>query len=149
MAKKGRPSLFSETHQKIAFAMAKLGATDKQIAVEIGITEQTFNNWKKEHLSFFESLKTAKQEADEKVEKALYKLATGYKYKAWKPMVVSMGKDAGSEIEIAEYDEVVQPNTTACIFWLKNRKPAEWRDKQEIQHSGGISVNLAPLDESL
>jgi DNA-binding XRE family transcriptional regulator len=149
MAKTGRPSLFSETHQKIAFAMAKLGATDKQISVEIGITEQTFNNWKKEYPSFFESLKTAKQEADEKVEKALYKLATGYKYKAKKPMVVSMGQGLGSEIEIAEYDEVVQPNTTACIFWLKNRKPAEWRDKQEIQHSGGISVNLAPLDETL
>lgn len=149
MAKKGRPSLFSETHQKIAFAMAKLGATDKQIAVELGITEQTLNNWKKDHPSFFESLKTAKQEADEKVEKALYKLATGYKYIAQKPMVVSMGKDMGSSVEIAEYEEVIQPNTTACIFWLKNRKPADWRDKQEVQHSGGMSVAITTLDESL
>jgi hypothetical protein len=149
MAKKGRPSLFSETHQKIAFAMAKLGATEKQISDELGINIATITNWKKEHPDFFATLKTAKQEADEKVEKSLYKLATGYKYKTQKPMVVSDGNGLGSHVEIVEYEETVQPNTTACIFWLKNRKPAEWRDKQEIQHSGGISVNLAPLDESL
>jgi hypothetical protein len=149
MEKKGRPSLFSETHQKIAFAMARLGATDKQIVEEIGITEQTLNNWKKKHIAFFESLKTAKQSADEKVEKSLYKLATGYKYTAQKPMVVSVGNNMGSSIEIAEYTESVQPNSTACIFWLKNRKPSEWRDKQEIQHSGGIAVSITPLDESL
>jgi DNA-binding XRE family transcriptional regulator len=141
--------LFSDTHQKIAFAMAKLGATDKQIAEEIKITEQTFNNWKKDHPDFFESLKTAKQSADEKVEKSLYKLATGYKYTAQKPMVVAVGNNMGSSIEIAEYTESVQPNSTACIFWLKNRKPSEWRDKQEIQHSGGMSVSITPLDESL
>ncbi|HLS07388.1 MAG TPA: hypothetical protein VK079_05485, partial [Bacillota bacterium] len=33
----------------------------------------------------------------------------------------------------------VQPDTTAQIFWLKNRKPAEWRDKQEIEHTGGLN----------
>lgn len=35
----------------------------------------------------------------------------------------------------------VVPDTTAQIFWLKNRKPAQWRDKQDIEHSGGISIN--------
>ncbi len=31
------------------------------------------------------------------------------------------------------YEEVHAPDTTACIFWLKNRKPAEWRDKQDVE----------------
>ena len=143
MAKKGRPSLFSETHQKIAFAMAKLGATDKQIAVELGITEQTFNNWKKDYPDFFESLKTAKQEPDEKVERSLFERATGYSCPEDK-----IFNDNGNAM-IVPTIKYYPPDVTACIFWLKNRKPAEWLDKQEIQHSGGISVNLAPLDETL
>lgn len=36
----------------------------------------------------------------------------------------------------------VSPDTTAQIFWLKNRKPAEWRDKREIEHGGEITNNI-------
>jgi transposase-like protein len=35
----------------------------------------------------------------------------------------------------------VAPDTTAQIFWLKNRKPNEWRDKKETELSGGVDVN--------
>lgn len=34
----------------------------------------------------------------------------------------------------------VAPDVTAQIFWLKNRKPEVWRDKQSIEHSGGVDV---------
>jgi len=145
----GRPSKLTKEAESVALAMAKMGATDKQIASEIGVTEQTVNNWKISKPAFFESLKNAKRFADDKVEQSLYKLATGYKYTAEKPMVVAIGNNAGSSIEIASYTEKVQPNTTACIFWLKNRKPDEWRDKQEVKHIGGISVIMDSLDEKL
>lgn len=34
----------------------------------------------------------------------------------------------------------VIPDTTAQIFWLKNRKPDDWRDKQVVQHDGEVKV---------
>lgn len=43
-------------------------------------------------------------------------------------------------IILFEIDKQVSPDTTAQIFWLKNRKPKEWRDKIETEHSGHIST---------
>jgi hypothetical protein len=37
----------------------------------------------------------------------------------------------------APYVEHVAPDTTAAIFWLKNRRPDLWRDKQDHQHELG------------
>lgn len=141
MAKMGRPTKFDPKMMGAIEAMLKLGATDQQVADMLGVTEATFNNWKKENENFFLSVKSAKEEADAKVEAALYKMATGFDYKAKKPMVVG---DGGGEahVEIVEYEETVLPNTTSMIFWLKNRQPAKWRDKQEMEHSGGIGVTI-------
>ncbi len=36
----------------------------------------------------------------------------------------------------------VSPDVTAQIFWLKNRRPDRWRDKQDIEHSGGVDNKL-------
>ena len=137
----GRPSKFSDDLIPIIETMAKLGATDKQMAQAIGVTEQTFNNWKTSKPGFFESLKSAKDEADEKVEQSLYRLATGYEYDAEKPMTVGIGPGF-SKIEIAKYKETVQPSPTAIIFWLKNRRQDRWRDKQELEHSGEVGVTI-------
>jgi hypothetical protein len=42
----------------------------------------------------------------------------------------------------AKYREKMAPDTTACIFWLKNRRKDEWRDKLDHEHSG--KVDLSP-----
>ncbi len=42
-------------------------------------------------------------------------------------------------VEQVPYVEHYAPDTTAAIFWLKNRQPAQWRDKIEAELSGGVT----------
>lgn len=135
----GRPTKYQDLHTCVAVeAMASMGLTDKQMAKKLDMTEQSFNNWKTVHPEFFESLKKGKDKADDRVEKSLYKNAIGYTYHAKKPMVVSDGSGCGSHAEIIEYTERSLPQTVAQIFWLKNRRPDRWREKQELEMSGGL-----------
>jgi hypothetical protein len=111
------------------YAAALLGLTDKEIGAVLGVSEPTVNNWKKAYPAFAESLRKGKDVADQKVAESLYKRATGFRHKAVKIMQYE-----GVPVK-EEYDEYVVPDVTACIFWLKNRQPRQWRDKQEIaQH---------------
>ena len=141
MATRGRPSKISQEKLHVAIGMAKMGATDEQIADALDVSRSTISLWKEQNKGFSDTIKNAKDEADEKVERSLYQLATGYEYDAEKPLVVSVG-NGKSAVEIAKYREKVPPNTTAMIFWLKNRQPAKWRDKQEVEHSGEIGVTI-------
>ncbi|MFA5703771.1 MAG: hypothetical protein WC982_09690 [Advenella sp.] len=123
-----------------------MGATDAEMADEFGVTEQTINNWKKAHPKFFESLSAGKRKADGKVARTLYQMAIGGKRITEKPMVVSHGGNAGSSVEIVQYEEWVDPVPSAVIFWLKNRRPNEWRDKQDHEHSGSMHVSIEFID---
>ncbi len=40
----------------------------------------------------------------------------------------------------------VAPNPTAAIFWLKNRKPDEWRDRKETEVSGVLNISDAAVE---
>lgn len=50
-------------------------------------------------------------------------------------------------IELGQNERTVPPDTTAAIFWLKNRKPNEWRDRKETQLSGSLDTNTRPLEQ--
>ena len=124
---------------------ARDGLTDKQIAHNIGITEQTLNVWKNRFPSFFESLKRGKEVIDREVENALLKRALGYSYiettKESLPVIDPMtGEITGYKLQVTKtVTKEVQPDTTAQIFWLKNRKPDMWRDKQNVHVEGNIN----------
>lgn len=107
---------------------ARDGLTDEQIAHNMGINVSTLYSWKKSYKEISEALKKGKEVVDILVENALLKRAIGYKYTERK--VIHSDKD-GDRIEVTEKE--VPPDTTAQIFWLKNRKPEEWRDKREVQ----------------
>lgn len=130
----GRPSSFRPEMQRIARQLCRLGATDKDLAAAFDVTEQTINNWKDKHPAFFESLKEAKREADERVERSLFERAIGYEHDAVKILTVARGENQGSEVQEVPYTERYAPDTTAAIFWLKNRRPELWRDKQTVEH---------------
>jgi hypothetical protein len=127
MAKgKGRPSSFKPEFVEQARKLCKLGATDRELADFFGVAESTINNWKVEHPDFLESLKRGKDEADGRVEQSLYRRALGYSHDA-----VHVSNWQG-EVTLTPIVEHYPPDTTACIFWLKNRKPAEWRDMSKL-----------------
>ena len=136
----GRPSKFKPEFEHQVKTLAELGATDAQIAQCFGVTEQTLNNWKKSHPRFFESLKSAKEIADERVEQSLFNRALGFSHPEEKIFC-----DKGDVVRAGTMKQY-PPDTTACIFWLKNRKSGEWRDKIETEHSGVIGGNLVIAD---
>lgn len=136
--------------------MAREGLIDKDIAHNLGVAESTFNGYKKKYPELAKALRDSKPEADAKVESALFKKALGYNVevkKTFKCKHTTYDSTTGKKIaedEVLEtgIDEVHIPaDTTAQIFWLKNRVPDKWRDKQEIEHSG--DETLSKVDEIL
>lgn len=107
-------------------AWALSGLTNEQIANNMGITVKTIYEWANKYSDFSDSLKRAKTIADEEVENALYKKALGYTIALNKQKVTKDG------IIVNCIEEMHIPaDTTAQIFWLKNRQPEKWRDKVE------------------
>lgn len=112
---------------------ARDGLTDEQIAHNIGISVSTLNNWKNNHVEILESLKKGKEVVDRQVENALLKRALGYEYKE-----VNEKFEGGVMTERIVTKKEVVADTTAQIFWLKNRKPEKWRDKPEYEDHSAI-----------
>lgn len=120
-----------ETHVqpklKLIEAWARDGLTLDQIAHNLSVAKSTLCEYQNRHSDLSDALKRSRDEADIEVENALYRNATGYYYD--EDVVTNKG-------EVVRIQKYSQPNTTAQIFWLKNRKPKDWRDKQEHEHTG-------------
>lgn len=117
-------------------AWCRDGLIETDICKRLGISVMTLNRYKQDHSELCESLKRGKEVVDYEVEQKLLKRAMGYLYTEKK---TTTNPDGTSYV--TETVKEVVADTTAQIFWLKNRKPKEWRDKQEIEHSGETTVN--------
>lgn len=111
---------------------AREGLTEEQIANNMGIAVRTLGTWKEAYPPILRALKRGKAPVDIEVENALLKRALGYEYDEVKTVT---DKD-GNVKEKTVTRKVVLPDTTAQIFWLKNRKPAQWRDKPLVTIAG-------------
>jgi hypothetical protein len=120
----GRPSSFKSEYCGQALKLCRLGATDIQLADFFDVAVSTINKWKLQHPEFSESLKQGKMLADAAVASALYSRGIGCTTQATKVFMTKDGK-----IVKVEYTQHYPPDTTACIFWLKNRRPDLWRDR--------------------
>lgn len=141
----GRPIKYegSITDNKV-YKLCLLGATDKEIADIIGIAEATLYEWKNKYISLSEAMKRGKREADAEVAESLYKKATG-KLKTTE-IKESVDKDGNIERTITEKENM--PDTVAQIFWLKNRDPNRWKDKQEIDNNVSVkTLQILPPEE--
>jgi len=124
----GRPSSFKPEFVEQAKKLCLLGATDVDIADFFQVAVSTIYKWKHDHPEFSEALKSGKDSADERVERSLYHKAIGYTYDA-----VHFSSFQGS-VTATPYREHVPPDTTAAIFWLKNRRSKDWRDVHKVEH---------------
>lgn len=118
---------------------ARDGLTDEQIAHNVGIARGTLYDWKRKYPSIDEALKRGKEVIDIEVENALLKRALGYEYEEVKK-TLSTDPNGESYERYESVKKTALPDPTSIIFWLKNRKPQEWRDKKEMEVSGGLSV---------
>lgn len=127
----GRPSSYKPEYAKRAAELCANGATEAELADEFGVSITTLRNWKAVHGEFLAALKINKEAADHRVEVSLYQRAMGYEHEEVDIRVVN------GEIVQTPITKFYPPDTTAAIFWLKNRKPAEWRDRQELTGAEG------------
>jgi transcriptional regulator with XRE-family HTH domain len=120
----------------VAKLLTKNGATDREVAESLGVSESTVHIWKREHPEFLQSLRLGKDEADDRVVQSLYRRATGYSFDSEKIFPPKTGK---KPIRVP-YVEHIPPDVTACIFWLKNRRREEWRDRHELTSPDAVSL---------
>lgn len=132
MAKKvGRKSKYNKSFIQQARKLTFLGATNKDLAEFFDVGETTIKRWREAHPEFEKAILEGKEEADSKVERSLYERATGYSHPETK---VFCQNGEVTQVEITKH---LPPDPTSMIFWLKNRKPDDWRDKREIGGDGG------------
>ena len=122
---------------------ARDGLTNEQIAHNIGVNIDTLFEWRKRFPEISEALKNGREVADRAVENALYKKATGYEYEETTEEL-RFDKATGEKrmVVTKRVKKTVPPDTVAQIFWLKNRKPGDWRDKRDVEMTGSAAVQI-------
>ena len=153
----GRPTLYRlADHPEVAYRLAAGGATSEEIARGLGIALSTLKAWQGEHEEFSAAIKAGKALTDDKVEKSLLQRALGVQVTETKivrerPAIIAVmapldegagdAPEGDGELVVVRRERTTKelpPDTTAQIFWLKNRKPEEWRDKQQVEHGGTV-----------
>lgn len=125
----GRPSKYREEYAEQVYKLCLLGATDEETADFFGVAVSTLYLWVQEHTAFSESRKRGKEEADGNVADRLYQRAMGYTHPEEK-----IFQYEGEPVRVDTLKHY-PPDTTAAIFWLKNRQPQHWRDRKEHEHN--------------
>ncbi len=139
--KVGRPTLYcGEKTCDAVKLMASKGFIDTEIAQSIMISESCFNEWKKQHSELVESIKAGKDLIDEMVQKSLLGRALGCIIKETKAFSYE------GAIVSEEFEKHLAPDVIAQIFWLKNRKPKEWRDKHDFDLTTPFHIVMEEKD---
>jgi len=133
----GRPTKYKDEYVDLAYKYCLLSATDNDLAKFFEVDVATVNKWKIDHPEFYDSIKRGKEIADAQVASRLYKRAIGYERKEDKIFQFK------GEPVVVPTEVHYQPDTTAAIFWLKNRQPSKWRDTQNIELTG---ANGGPIE---
>jgi hypothetical protein len=128
----GRPTKYSDTMPKRTYKLCReAGLTDEQLATAFGVSKDTIYEWKNVHPEFSDAIKKGKDDFDSgTVEKSLLHRALGYSHPEDR-----IFNDNGTPL-IVPTTKHYPPDTTAMIFWLKNRQPQRWRDRKEHQLAG-------------
>lgn len=142
-----RPTDYRAKFCDKAKKLCENGATDLEVADNLNICAATLYRWKSQHPEFCEALKVGKAVADERVERSLYNRAVGYSFGAVKIFMPA----GASEPVYAAYQEHCPPDPTSAIFWLKNRRPEQWRDvkAQEITGANGGAIKLERITRTI
>ena len=143
---RGRPTKYSDRYPAMAFmACAEMGATNRQLARLFGVGSSTLDRWIARHADFRGAIKRGKAQFDtEVVERALLKLALGYRYTEETRTPGEQGLELTKAVQ-----KQTPPNTKAQIFWLSNRAPGRWKRKVEGVHDtgGDLAERLAEAKE--
>jgi len=135
----GRPSSYKKEHDKIAAKMCELGATDMDLANAFDVDIRTIHRWKIKHKGFCHALKIGKEPANNMVERALYQRAVGFSHEEDDIRVVN------GELVITPTIKHYPPDSTALIFFLKNRMPDQYRqnpDESQTEDAPPLTISF-------
>lgn len=119
---------------------ARSGLTDAQIAAKMGISSSTLYQWQLDHPEISDAIKRGKKPVDDEVENTLLKSALGYEYEEIVTEIIE-APNGEQRKKVSKIKHYAQPSTTAQIFWLKNRRPDKWRDRQELAGSMNLTTS--------
>ena len=134
--KMGVPTKLTPKKAEKACEMAKKGATHPEVAEVLGVSEKTIYNWQRNNEDFLLAYREARAHANEAVEAALFKKATGYKKKIEKSAWSKERDDFVKDITEVE----VEPDVNAIKFFLTNRDPDRWKEKSEVKTENEIKT---------
>ncbi len=121
----GRPTLYKAEHAERARDLCSRGATNKDLAGRFGVARSTIDLWIASHPEFAEAVQQGRDVADATAVESLFTRVTGYNHKAEKVFLYR------GEPRTATYTAHVPPETRACMYWLRNRRPEDWREVSE------------------
>lgn len=142
-AKVGRPSKYQDAFPEQARKLCLLGATDPELADFFEVNVDTIHEWKKVHPEFSDAIKSGKVQADANVADRLYQRAMGFEHPE-----VHISNYQG-QITQTPITKIYAPDTTAGIFWLKNRQRIYWPDRQLVDVDVGLKSAATMTDEEL
>lgn len=124
----------------VAVKMGELGATNEDIAEAFQVDVSTIERWiANGDEDFCGAVRKAKDNLDARVERSLFERAMGFEHESEE--IFCKGTTDDSVIRVPTRKKYA-PDTTAMIFWLKNRQKEKWRDKAEVEHSGSIGTQM-------
>lgn len=126
----GRDSGYKPEFAAIAAKACELGATNHEIGQMLGVSSATIIAWCHRYVEFSDAVTCGKDKADERVQRSLFNRAVGYTYESEKVFQFQ------GQIVRTPTVEHVPPDPSAAMNWLKNRRPQEWRDKQDHEVFG-------------
>lgn len=121
--------------EQAKFLCERYGATDEELCLFFDVNNKTLRTWFVKHPEFSAAIVDGKGVSDERVKRSLYQRAVGMYIDTEK---IFMPAGASKPVR-AKTREYIPPDTAACMHWLKNRDRENWRDKQDVHHSGGVS----------
>ncbi len=144
----GRPTAYRPEYAQEAKDLYDKGFTDEEVADAFAVSVRTLYRWQVDFPDFCHATKMGKSSPDDRTERSLYHRANGFEWyeeQAIKVKEVTWedGKKVETErIEVVKLLRRAPPDTTACIFWLKNRRKEDWRDKHEVDHNHRIIIEM-------
>ncbi len=140
---KGKPGPVGKYDQERTadkvYNLSLLGLKDSEIAQALDIAEETLNQWKRRYPAIAVSIKEGRESADSLVARRLFDRATGMKQTVSKAVATKTG------VEVIEIEETLAPDVRAQQIWLYNRQPGRWRDRRNVEVSGGLEVQIAAM----
>ena len=140
----GRPTKYdASVHVPWGRSLAKRGCTDEEMAEAFGVGVRTIYAWKGAHPEFQQALKETKSKTDEGVAESLYARACGLTKRTTRKVREVIDAN-GNKVKLTEItEETLPPDTTAMIYWLKNRQPELWRDRPAVDNTDTAVLKAA------